>query len=267
MSDVSFCPVASGSNGNCIYVSSGNTRILIDAGLSGVKIEARLNGIGATCIDIDAIFVTHEHSDHTMGIGVLSRRFDTPIYATPGTWQALERDKYVGRISPKNKRFVYSEESLMLNDLCVKPFTIPHDAREPVGYTIHTRGRKVSVATDLGCITPDVTDNIKDSDILLLEANHDEDMVINGRYPEILKKRILGMRGHLSNVNCGRLLAEVMCDRLRHIYLGHLSEENNIPLLAYETVKNILTVSNFKVNESFQLHLTDRSRAGELLSY
>ncbi len=260
-----FCPVASGSNGNCIYLSTGATNILIDAGLSGVKIEARLNAIKTTGIDIHAIFVTHEHSDHVMGVGVLSRRFDIPVYASPGTWEGMERDKYLGRIAPKNKRYVYTEENLVLNDICVHPFSIPHDAAEPMGFTISSGKTKVSVATDIGCMTDDIRDNISDSDIILLESNHDEDMVINGSYSWPLKKRILGDRGHLSNKNCGLALTGAISERTKHVILGHLSEENNRPALAYETVKNILASNRFAVNEAFGLHLANRTAVGELI--
>jgi len=262
LSNIRFCPIASGSNGNCMYFSSGRTSVLIDSGLSGVRIEGRLNSIKASGFDIDAIFVTHEHSDHAMGVGVLSRRYDIPVFATSGTWKAMERDQALGRISAKNKRLVYTDENLILNDIRIHPFSVPHDAAEPVGYTIEARGVKVAIATDMGEITREIIENISDADILLLESNHDEDMVRTGRYPEMLKRRILGNFGHLSNINCGRLLAQVITDRLRHAYLGHLSEENNRPELAYETVKNILLDNDFKVNEAFSLRLTDRKGCG-----
>ena len=262
---IRFCPAASGSNGNCSYFSTGKTTILIDAGLSGVRIEARLNSVGASAAEVGAIFVTHEHSDHVAGVGVLSRRFDIPVYATAGTWAAMERDRAVGRVAPKNRRLIYNEENVLFNDLVLRPFAIPHDAAEPVGYAVSAQGAKVVVATDIGCVTGAVRENILGADIILLESNHDEEMVKNGRYPEALKSRILGSKGHLSNTNCGKLLAEVISDRVKHVYLGHLSDENNNPGLAYETVRAILSAARTGVNESFRLRLTDRSAAGEMV--
>ena len=148
---VKFCTIASGSSGNSTFVGTEYTKILIDAGLSGKRITESLSSLQVMGNDIDALFITHEHIDHIKGAGVLSRKFDIPIYATQGTWEAMENQ--IGKIAPKNKRFVYTEEQCVINDICLQPFSIPHDAKEPVGYSIATENHKITLATDLGHIT------------------------------------------------------------------------------------------------------------------
>lgn len=251
-----FATIASGSSGNCIYIRSKNAKILVDAGLSGKKIENVLRSLDLKGSDIDAIFVTHEHNDHIDGVGVMSRRYDLPIYATEGTWQAMPNK--VGRIEEKNRRVVKGNESCILKDLCIKPFDIPHDAAEPVGYNIFADSKKISIATDIGHVTRTVLDNIKDTDILLLESNHDVNMLKNGFYTYQLKQRILGKNGHLSNDTAGKLLACVMSDKLKYAVLGHLSKENNTPELAYRTVSKILTSYGIEIGTYLQLFLAPR---------
>jgi len=253
-----FAAIASGSSGNSIYFGSGRTKILIDAGLSGKKIQDALKDIGVSGKDISGIFVTHEHIDHVKGIGVLSRRFDIPVYATEGTWNAMPSS--VGEIKPQNKRLVFENTEIVINDLRVKPYSIPHDALEPVGYSVSVDNFKASVATDIGHVTENIMENIKDCDLLLLESNHDIDMLKNGTYPYPLKKRILGKNGHLSNDMAGKLLAWAVCQnsKLRNVFLGHLSKENNTPDTAYSTVSNILGEYGIVPGNDFNLYLAPR---------
>lgn len=240
-----FATIASGSSGNCTYVGTKHTKILVDAGLSGKNIEAGLDAIGLNGNDIDAIFITHEHDDHIKGAGVFSRRYGIPIYATCGTWNGGAYK--LGKINPLLQNVVSGGENIVLNDLCIQPFNIPHDTNEPVGFCILTDKHKVTVATDIGHVTKTVLDSLKDSNILLLESNHDVDMLLNGSYPELLKRRIYGEKGHLSNETAGKLLACVMSGKLKHVVLGHLSEENNTERLAYETVESVLNNYNIRV--------------------
>jgi len=263
---VHFCTIASGSSGNCIFVGSDSTRILIDAGLSGKRIETGLTSVGIQPDSLDALFVTHEHSDHIQGIGILSRRFDLPVYATPGTWQAMEQYSAIGKIHPRNKLLAYSDERIVLNDLCINPFSIPHDAAEPVGYTIESEGRKVAVATDIGKPTPLIERNLADCDILLIESNHDLDLLENGPYPAQLKRRIRGDFGHLSNVAAGQLITRIHNPRLACVFLGHLSEENNRPAVAFDTVRDILHANGIDTTNGTRLIVADRHRPGRLVS-
>lgn len=257
---VQLCTLASGSSGNSTFIGTKHTRILIDAGVSGKKIEQGLAQMKLTGNDIDGLFITHEHSDHIKGAGIFSRRFNVPIYATYETWAAMEAS--LGNILPSNKRFVYTEENCLINDICVKPFSIPHDAVDPVGYNIFAGGKKVTLATDIGHVTEELRQNIAESEILLLEANHDEQMVQSGAYPWHLKKRILSNEGHLSNTSAGELLASVMDGKMKHVLLGHLSQENNEPRLAFATVEKILQKNKIIVGKHFEMNMALRHQTG-----
>ncbi|MCL2415567.1 MAG: MBL fold metallo-hydrolase [Defluviitaleaceae bacterium] len=259
---VSFCTIASGSGGNSVFISGKNQSILIDAGLSGKVIERGLNGIGISAKDISAVFLTHEHNDHTRGAGILSRRYDIPIYTTAGTWKRMSSD----RISAKNQHTVKADKPIELGKMRILPFSIPHDAAEPVGYSIMIEGRKISVATDLGYITPNVAEYIYGSDIILIESNHDIEMLRNCRYPAYLKRRILGEGGHLSNIAAGLFIKEIFSPKTKHIFLGHLSQENNRPMLAYDTVREILTSSKINVGKDCCIYLASRKFASPLFT-
>lgn len=260
---VKFCAIASGSSGNSIFVGTEHTKVLIDAGLSGKCITERLAALQVAGDTIDALFITHEHTDHIKGAGILSRRFDIPIYATQGTWLAME--KQLGKIAPKNKCFVYPGETCVVNDICVHPFSIPHDALEPVGYSMETENHKMTIATDLGHVTEEIKSQLLESEIVLLEANHDEEMVKCGSYPWNLKQRILGDNGHISNETAGNLLCDIMSQKLKYVFLGHLSEENNHPHLAYETVKQILEQNKIRVGTYLQLDMAARYSNSRLI--
>ncbi len=246
-----FATVASSSKGNCVYVGSEHTNILIDAGLSGKKIEEGLSSMELTGNDIDAIFVTHEHSDHVAGIGVLSRRYNIPVYATEGTWNNMP--SCVGKFRRNMERLVYANEAFAFNDICIKPFNIPHDAQEPVGYSISNDSHKVTIATDIGHITDEVAENIKGSSLILLESNHDINMLKCGAYPEQLKKRILGDFGHLSNENAGKFLTSVADSVLKYVFLGHLSQDNNTPKVAFDTVSDIVADKGIELGGDFNM--------------
>lgn len=262
---VKFCPIASGSNGNCIYIGSDSTKILIDAGVSGKKIENRLSEIGVDASKIDGIFLTHEHEDHIQGAGILSRRFDIPIYTTENTWEYINRNKCIGKVVDKNKVVIYKNEKVVINDLVIKPFEIPHDSSEPVAYTVLLDNYKLAVATDIGHVTNELIENLLDTDVLLIESNHDIEMLKNGRYPDYLKNRILGNNGHLSNVSTGQALSKIISKRLKHVFLGHLSEKNNHPLIALNTVTSILEANNIKVGNDLNLHVACRESVSQAL--
>lgn len=231
-----FCSIASGSSGNCIYVGTGQTSVLVDAGLSGKRIEAGLNAIDRTTRDVDAILITHEHSDHIQGLGVLARRYGVPIYATAGTIDAASRMTQLGRMPEGLFCEIREDEDFFVGDLKILPFSISHDAAQPVGYRLECEGRSVGIATDMGVYSSYTVKRLKKLSALLLEANHDVNMLQVGRYPYYLKRRIMSERGHLSNENAGQLLGQLLHDDLKAVFLGHLSKENNYDKLAYETV-------------------------------
>lgn len=260
---IEFTTLASGSAGNCVYVGTENTKILIDAGLSGVKIENLLKQINVSPDMLDAIFITHEHLDHIDGAGVLSRRYNLPVYATEGTWGNMPQK--VGEIATKNKNIVYADEKIFLNDLYLIPFAMPHDAKEPVSYSVYSNNIKISVATDMGHVTKDVIEHIRHSDAIILESNHDVTMLKNGTYPANLKERILGNYGHISNEISAKLLACVMNNKLKNVFLAHISKENNTPDLAYLTVKNTLDEFGIKVKKDIDIHIAKDYGITELI--
>lgn len=232
-----LCSIASGSTGNCIYAGTDSTHIMIDAGVSGKRIEEGLNSIGFTTKEMQGILVTHEHSDHVAGLGVVARRYGIPIYATEKTIAAIYSTTLVGSIDPALFHTVCPGEAFTLGDLTVEPISISHDAADPVAYIMHQGAHRMAVVTDLGTYDDALVEKLQGLDLLLLEANHDIHMLQAGGYPYPLKIRILGEQGHLSNEASGQLLGRLLHDHFGTVLLGHLSRENNIPELAYEAVR------------------------------
>ncbi|MFV0504619.1 MAG: MBL fold metallo-hydrolase [Lachnospirales bacterium] len=234
-----FKPLISSSSGNATFISSGNTNILIDAGTAGKKIENLLSDINISAEDLDAIFVTHEHMDHISGVGVLSRKYNLPIFATEDTWKYIDKHNKIGKINDSNKMTIYQEEKFTFNDMMLLPFGVSHDASDTVGYNIFMNNRKYTVTTDIGIATDNLANKLSGSHAILIESNHDIDMLNNGSYPDYLKNRILSNTGHLSNIATGNLLTKIDTSNLEQVYLAHLSEENNNPRLALNTVTSI----------------------------
>ncbi len=228
---LSFCLLASGSRGNALYVTDGETAVLFDAGLSGAEIERRMAASGLDPLLLDAIVVSHEHSDHIQGVGVLSRRFNLPVYISPETEKAAYRLGHVRTI-----RHFRCGTAFDLARLRIHPFSIAHDAGDPAGFTVSRGGLKLGIATDMGVATAMVRGHLAGCSALVLEANHDPQMLIDGPYPWPLKQRIQGRTGHLSNADAMTLLKELAHDRLREVVLAHLSETNNTPEKALATV-------------------------------
>ena len=239
-----FCNIASGSSGNCTYAGDDHTHLIIDAGISGKRIEAGLNELELTTPDMTGILITHEHTDRIGGLGVLARRYGIPIYATGGTIDAIRRMPRYKDIPDHLYHVVKADQAFSLGNFEILPLAVSHDAAEPVAYRLENNGKRASIATDLGTYDEHIVRSMRNSDILMLEANHDVHMLEVGPYPYPLKKRILGDKGHLSNDLCGRLLTELISDRLQQVFLGHLSKDNNLEELAYETVRLEVTMSD-----------------------
>ncbi len=242
MAGFNHCILGSGSRGNSLAVWDSEDLFLIDAGFSGKELKKRLGNIGLSPGDIRAIIITHEHSDHVKGVGVMSRRYGIPVYATPMVLQGkvLGNEKLEGRVE------IQPETVFKLGRFEIRGFEIPHDAPQTLGFRIQSNGQCITHATDIGRITPDIRRMLEGCDALVLESNHDIEMLKNGSYPAFLKRRIMSETGHLPNVESGEVLVKVIGPNTRHITLAHLSEENNTPEVALETVKTIL--SNNKVN-------------------
>ncbi len=230
-----LCPLASGSKGNAIFVSTPDTAVLVDAGLSGIEIQRRMAAVGRTPDDLKAIIITHEHTDHVKGAGVLSRRFNIPVYVTSDTFNAC---KGLGKIDQIN--FFECGSAFDIGSLAVNPFSISHDACDPAGLTLKHQGKKIGIATDLGIVTNLVRTHLSRANALYIEANHDPDMLMTGPYPWHLKQRIQSRTGHISNQNARDLVAQICHKDLDHVVLAHLSEENNCPeKAAIEISKNL----------------------------
>ena len=262
-----LCSIASGSSGNCIYVGSDCAHVLIDAGISGRRVEAGLNSLELTGRDLDGILITHEHSDHIKGLGVIARKYGIPIYATVGNVDAMVRSGSLVKIPEGIFREIREDEPFLIKDLVVNPFTIPHDAAQPVGYRLECGEHSVGIATDLGKYNEYIIENLQNLDALLLEANHDIRMLQVGRYPYYLKQRIMGDRGHLSNENAGQLLCRLLHDNLKAVFLGHLSKENNYEELAYETVCSEVTMGdNPYKSKDFKIQVAKRDYISETVT-
>lgn len=259
-----FCSLYSGSSGNSMFVSSGNARILVDAGLPGKNIENALKEIGQSPAELDAIFVTHEHSDHIKGVGVLSRRYNIPIYANEATWKAMEPS--LGNIKEHNIKLI-RQESIAIKDLDVVAYDIPHDSVLAQGYAVYQGKKQVSIATDLGHFSEEVKKNIENANVILIESNHDVEMLKFGPYPYNLKRRILSDIGHLSNEDCGKAIVDLIKDDRKRVILGHLSNTNNYPELAYHTVVNILRENNIELNKDIGLTVAKRDMPSNYIEF
>lgn len=259
-----FCSLASGSSGNCQLIASEEYSILLDAGLTGKYIEKSMNGIGEKIEGVSGILVTHEHSDHVKAIGILSRRFNIPIYANANTWNAM-KDK-LGEIKEDNINIFQTGTDFIIGDIDIRPFGISHDASEPVAYSFHHDNTKITVATDLGHVSKEVMEEMLGSDLLMLESNHDVEMLKVGRYPWFIKKRVLSDKGHISNETAGEVIAHLIksCRPVTNVLLGHISKENNFPELAFEAVKGVLAANKIVVGLDINLDLTFRDRVSRV---
>lgn len=251
-----FVSLLSGSSGNATLISDDQTNLLIDCGASGKSIEYALIQAGSSIHEIDAILITHEHSDHTKGLGVLSRRYSIPIYATDKTHSAVTN---VGEIKPELKMSISPDCGFDIGSINVMPFPIHHDAADPVGFSFRIAGNKYSIATDTGYISKQLFDSLKGSYAILLESNHDVDMLRCGPYPFHLQQRILGKYGHLSNETAARAALELARSGTKHIMLGHLSDKNNLPEIALLETHRTLNDSGINVGSDVTLQIAQKN--------
>ena len=233
--------------GNCLYVESDNTKLLIDAGVSLKKIEKGLDTIEVSPSSIDGILVTHEHSDHIQSLGNLSKKFNLPVFANSETFDAMP--KQTDKISTENINKFKIKQKFSINDIEITPFAIPHDAANPCGFNISCNDDKISIATDIGHMTNEILKQLEGSKFVLLESNYDTEVLKLSKYPFSLKQRIAGPNGHLSNEIASKVINYLLHDNLKTAMLGHLSKESNFPELAYQTVVNELINSNSDVSK------------------
>lgn len=231
-----YCSLYSGSSGNSFFIQSDTTNLIIDAGVSLKKIITALEEINVAGKNINAILVTHDHIDHTKSLATLSNKYDIPVYATQKTWDAIPNIAI--KISDNNKKIFNISETFSIGDIKVLPFHTPHDAADPCGFNLYNSNKKISIATDIGYVSEELLNHLKNSSCILLESNYDPEVLKCSSYPYILKQRILSNKGHLSNASAGKTLSSLYNFGLKNALLVHLSKENNFPELAYETIKN-----------------------------
>ncbi len=266
-----FCSFASGSSGNCYLVESDNTTLLVDVGITGKRILAGLEENGHEPEDVDGILLTHEHIDHVRSIRMLGRKAKrAQVFGSAGTLSGIEPDRLP---EGRTHRLPDPLEDFSVGDIQVRPFSLSHDAGEPTGYSFCQDGEQITIVTDTGCITDDIFSQIREADILVLEANHEVNILQMGPYPYPLKQRILGDHGHLSNETAGNVISKMLDTREKEeppvVLLGHLSRENNTPQQAFLTVRNILFENDYYVGQDLTLDVilrdecSRRFRVGE----
>ena len=260
---LNFCSLYSGSSGNSLFIQTESTKVLVDCGVSCKKVEEGLKSIDVDPSSIDAVLVTHEHSDHVKGLGTFSKKFDVPIYANQETLDNMQAQTL--KISNNNIHTFKVSDKFEVGDLSVFPFSISHDAANPCGFNIFKDNKKISIATDIGTMDSKTIKNLEDSIFILLESNYDPDILRCSPYPYLLKRRIAGPTGHLPNNKAGETISYLMNSGLKTAMLGHLSKENNFPELAYKTVAEELVNSNKDVSK-ICLSVASRDIPGKLLT-
>ena len=260
-----FISFGSGSSGNSYYLYTETDSILIDVGVGIRALKKHFHNYGLRFEDVHHIFITHDHADHVKSVGSLSTDYHLPVYATRKIHVGIERNYCVRKkIAPNHVHVIEKGVPLNVGEFKVTPFGVPHDSTDNVGYFVECEGVTFCLITDVGHITEEMHDFIGRSNYLVIEANHSEEMLQQGHYPQYLKDRILGPNGHLSNVACGQALADYASPALRHVWLCHLSEENNHPELARKTVEQILRSKGIVVGKDFELEVLRRKTPSEI---
>lgn len=257
-----FCSFASGSSGNSYLVKDEDTAILIDAGISGKRILEGLADTDTPRDQVAALLITHEHIDHVQSIPVLTKRIpDLAVYANEPTWENIQRP-----VANRHREVFRTGREFRIGGMTIRSFPVPHDAAQPVGFSVFAGGRQISVCTDVGHVTEEIREEIRDADLLVLEANHEREMLLMGRYPYPLKQRILGDEGHLSNISAGECLGQLVeaREKRRQVLLGHLSRENNDPHVALLTVRNALEEKDIFPGGDLQLQVASRQERSRL---
>ncbi|MFC6177255.1 MBL fold metallo-hydrolase [Companilactobacillus huachuanensis] len=256
--------LASSSSGNATYIETPKHRVLVDAGLSGIKIKRAMDSIGKDITKVDSLFVTHEHTDHIQGVGVLARRYGLSVYANEKTWAAMLPK--IGKVSEDQINIFNHNKVMSLDDLDVESFAVSHDAADPQFYKFYHNGKEFVILTDTGYVSDRIQKTIENADGYLMECNHDVEMLRDGIYPWPLKQRILSEKGHLSNEDGARTLMDVIGNNTKQIFLGHLSHENNTKAAARQEVTQVLEDHDFGVGHDFKINDTDPAVADALIA-
>lgn len=250
--------IASGSSGNCFLVASEKTSLLVDAGLSRKKVKEGLENVGYSIDDIDGILATHEHIDHIRGLGVITRQDKIQVYSTEGTLRGIFNNKSLGNLDEDYFNLISIGETFTIGDIEIKPFETFHDVNEPCGYTFKKGSKKAGIITDTGSYNSKIVDELLDVNALLIESNHDLEMLDNGDYPYFLKERIKSNIGHMSNDTCSELLNRILHKDMEGIILGHLSKDNNTPDKALDGVKSGIDLDTYYTSDDFEITVANR---------
>jgi len=261
-----FCTLSSGSSGNAAFLEHRGTRLLIDCGHSGKHIEDGLQSIGERPEAINYILITHEHVDHIRGAGVFSRKYNVPIYASGKTWDWMLARGALGPIASCNVRCFQTNEEIFLDNICARPFKTPHNAVDSHGFRFECDGKIAVLATDIGHINEEMEKSLMDCEMAILEANHDEKMLLDGEYPEYLKERILSDYGHLANRASAQLAASMIEGGTKHLILGHLSRDNNTPEKVRNEMKKAFDKIGAKGGQDFTFNIAPRMEASEVVA-
>lgn len=253
--DFKVSVLSSGSGGNCTYIETPEHKVIQDAGLSGVRIERLMHSIGKDLNDVDSMFVTHEHTDHAKGVGILARKYGMNVYANQETWDAMSHK--IGKIPVEQKYLFGADQTEQLGDLDIESFSVIHDAAHAQFYNYHHNGKSFVIVTDTGTITDQIEGVIRNADGYLFECNYDPEMLMNGDYSYSTKMRIQSDTGHLSNAEGTEVLMDVMGPQTKNIFLAHRSHHNNTKELARLTAASIMKENGLGVGRDFQLHDTD----------
>ncbi|HOJ65516.1 MAG TPA: MBL fold metallo-hydrolase [Paludibacteraceae bacterium] len=268
MDKLRFQSFGSGSSGNCYYIGNAEYGFLIDAGMGSRTIQNCLKNIGLNFENIQGVFITHDHVDHIRSLWALERKFHLPVFSTRMISEAINQYYYREKnINLPKRRYIEKNETLDIRDFSFTAFDISHDATDNVGYSIEYKGKRITFATDLGCIGKTAASYLILSDYLVIEANYDEQMLRNGKYPDYLKKRISSSRGHLSNDQTGYFLSENYTEKMKNIFLCHLSKENNSPQIALKTIRDYMENKNISVGKDVDVVALNRLNASELYEF
>ena len=260
---LNFCSLYSGSTGNCLFVETENTKILIDSGVSCKKEEKALASLNIDPSSLNAIIVTHEHIDHVQSLGTISQKYDIPVFATSKTWDSMPVQK--DKICSKNQKLFKISDYFEIGDLKIIPFSTPHDAADSCGFNIYSNSTKISIATDLGDMSDEILSKLEGSSFVLLESNYEPELLRCCSYPFNVKNRIAGPNGHLSNISAGKTVSHLINTGLKSVMLGHLSKESNFPELAYKTVVNELIGCNYN-EKSLNISVANRDKLSNFIN-
>ena len=262
--NLQLCSLASGSSGNCYYVGSSSEGVLIDAGISARRIRKTLEEIGPGISGIKGVLITHNHIDHIKSITLLTKKYGIPVYCTEGTWKGIMRHRMTLDADREMYRPIKAGVPFTISGLQIEAFPVSHDAHEAVGYHFSAFGRKLSIATDLGMIGEEAAHFLSQSDALVIESNYDENMLLNGHYPDQLKERVHGSMGHMCNVHTSEFLAGFYHQGISHILLCHLSADNNTPEIAVQTLHQTFINSGIKIHANTIVHALPRGNRSEV---